>query len=267
MKVLTLILLIFLPVASLQAQEKNGQVAYIYSTTFDGFTLPRQAKLIFTDSKSLFTHSLGNGPKIFDRNGQEISMADAQKVNPTNKGQLFSAYMQDPIGNVYFTDFSNRKISFREIVVHKAFLVEEPQWIDFEWKLIDETKPIGNFSCQKAETHFRGRKYTAWYTRSIPLPYGPWKFHGLPGLILEVTDEKEEVKFVSTEVKIPLKEKLKIEAPKDGEKVSLEAFMKAEYKIRKAMIDAQRASAERQAGQKQEFSIGKINKVEISLKE
>lgn len=266
MKTIATIILVFMAFLPLSAQKSNGVVSYTYTTSFDGFKMPRKATLLFADNQSVFIHSKGMGPKIFDRNGQEISMADAQKVDPTNKGRLFSAYMQDPIGNIYYSDFSAKKMSFREIVVHKAFLVEEPEWIDFKWKLIKETKRIGNFSCQKAETLFRGRKYTAWYTRAIPIPYGPWKFHGLPGLILEVYDETGEVKFTSSEVKIPAGTKVEVSAPTDGEKISLEGFMKAEYQIRKAMVDAQRASAERKAGQKQEFEVGKIHKVEISLK-
>lgn len=41
----------------------------------------------------------------------------------------------------------------------------------------------------KATLSFRGRNWTAWYATDIPLPYGPWKFQGLPGLIMEMEDD------------------------------------------------------------------------------
>ena len=44
--------------------------------------------------------------------------------------------------------------------------------------------------------NFRGRTYEAWFTTEIPVKDGPWKFHGLPGLILEVYDIQKHYSFV-----------------------------------------------------------------------
>lgn len=57
-----------------------------------------------------------------------------------------------------------------------------------KWQLVNETKKVNNYVCKKATTQFRGRTYTAWYTEQIPVSKGPWKFGGLPGLILSVED-------------------------------------------------------------------------------
>ena len=69
------------------------------------------------------------------------------------------------------------------------------------WKLTNETKKIKNYTCKKATTIFRGRSYEVWYTEKIPISIGPWKFNGLPGLILSVQDKegiyKWEVKSIS----------------------------------------------------------------------
>ena len=56
------------------------------------------------------------------------------------------------------------------------------------WQIQPETKEILGFSCQKADCEFRGRKYEAWFTPEIPIDNGPWKFAGLPGLIVAVAD-------------------------------------------------------------------------------
>ncbi|MDY3339414.1 GLPGLI family protein [Riemerella anatipestifer] len=63
------------------------------------------------------------------------------------------------------------------------------------WKLVDETKIVNSFSCKKAELRFKGRDWIAWYSTEIPFPYGPYKFGGLPGLIIKMTDKKGEYDF------------------------------------------------------------------------
>ena len=45
------------------------------------------------------------------------------------------------------------------------------------------------YLCQKATCHFSGREFTAWFTQKIPVRNGPWKFGGLPGAILKVSDK------------------------------------------------------------------------------
>lgn len=59
----------------------------------------------------------------------------------------------------------------------------------FEWNIQSEKAKIGNYSVQKATTEFGGRSWVAWFTSEIPFPDGPYKFHGLPGLIVKIEDE------------------------------------------------------------------------------
>jgi GLPGLI family protein len=58
--------------------------------------------------------------------------------------------------------------------------------IAHEWSFHSESKKILGYDCKKALTKFRGRDYVAFYCPSIPISNGPYKFQGLPGLILEV---------------------------------------------------------------------------------
>lgn len=64
------------------------------------------------------------------------------------------------------------------------------------WKLINESKKIGDYTCYKAtrEKTKQGineeHKFTieAWYCPELAMTYGPKEFNGLPGLILELKD-------------------------------------------------------------------------------
>ena len=63
-------------------------------------------------------------------------------------------------------------------------------WPSMQWTLKDEKQTICGYQCQKATCHWRGRDYVAWFTSAIPLKSGPWKFGGLPGLIMKIYDTK-----------------------------------------------------------------------------
>lgn len=63
------------------------------------------------------------------------------------------------------------------------------------WKINDSTKTIMDYTCQMAVSDFRGRRWIAWFAHDIPISDGPWKFSGLPGLIMEVYDTEKHFHF------------------------------------------------------------------------
>ena len=71
---------------------------------------------------------------------------------------------------------------------------------NFGWEILPETKNILGYKCQKAKGKFRGREYIAWFSSDIPRSDGPWKFCGLPGLILAVQDTKGDFVFTCTAI-------------------------------------------------------------------
>ena len=47
-----------------------------------------------------------------------------------------------------------------------------------------------------ATTEFGGRKWTAWFSTDLPFQDGPYKFYGLPGLIVKIEDEAKDYSWV-----------------------------------------------------------------------
>lgn len=65
----------------------------------------------------------------------------------------------------------------------------------FDWKILPEYKTIDRWKCQKAEGTYMGRKYEAWFSADLSIKACPWKFYGLPGLIMEVYDTQHQYSF------------------------------------------------------------------------
>ncbi len=57
-----------------------------------------------------------------------------------------------------------------------------------EWKILPDKQKIGEYNTQKAVTSYGGREWTAWFSSDIPFQDGPYKFYGLPGLIVKIED-------------------------------------------------------------------------------
>ena len=72
-----------------------------------------------------------------------------------------------------------------------GFFVYTDSVPSIQWKFSPkESTSILGYECNKATADFAGRKYTAWFTSELPLPFGPYKFGGLPGLILKIEDSE-----------------------------------------------------------------------------
>jgi len=93
-------------------------------------------------------------------------------------------------------NFSTSTYKFNNILGIQQFSFSDSLPV-LNWKPEEEKKEVLGYVCQKATTHFSGRDYIAWFAPAIPIPDGPYKFSGLPGLILEIYDTKAEYRFLS----------------------------------------------------------------------
>lgn len=89
--------------------------------------------------------------------------------------------------------------------VYNAFidnLICEQKIKEFrDWVVTDEIDTIFDYPCRKAKVTYAGRNYSAWFTPDIPVSDGPWKFHGLPGLILLVEDDEKMIQYIAIGLK------------------------------------------------------------------
>ncbi len=85
--------------------------------------------------------------------------------------------------------------TFISYVMAAAGKYEVTEQLKIDWNIKDESKNILGYNCRKATCRFAGRNYEAWFTMEIPIQDGPYKFQGLPGLIVNIADEEYEHVF------------------------------------------------------------------------
>jgi GLPGLI family protein len=97
--------------------------------------------------------------------------------------------------NVEYYQFPNEKKLFTKDQIMVSSYFVDGQMPAIDWKTSGDTATFGGLHCQKATCHFKGRDYTAWFCPDLPVQIGPWKLNGLPGVIVDARDEKNEVVF------------------------------------------------------------------------
>jgi GLPGLI family protein len=90
-------------------------------------------------------------------------------------------------------NYSSKKAMFFNDVYTTTYEYDDST--NFSWNIKDSTKQINGYKCQKAETDFCGRHYIAWFAPELPINDGPYKFKGLPGLIINIEDTKHDYAF------------------------------------------------------------------------
>lgn len=88
---------------------------------------------------------------------------------------------------------NNKIITIDEI--NRVGAVRSEEFASQTWEIATDTISIKGYLCYKATTTFRGREYIAWFALDIPINDGPWKFYGLPGLILKIQDNEQIFQF------------------------------------------------------------------------
>ncbi|MBO9690798.1 MAG: GLPGLI family protein [Chryseobacterium sp.] len=76
---------------------------------------------------------------------------------------------------------------------------EEPQ---LKWELLKDTKTIDGMKCNLAQTTTdTGDIFFAWYTQQYPFSEGPFRFKGLPGLIIKLYNKNNTIEINASEIR------------------------------------------------------------------
>lgn len=170
-----------------------------------GQTVSKQGSLIYKVSR-------GENTRVFNLyfNSQESMFVLDNKHIITTSGTLKSVLKKNKVSDNYvLKDYQTMTMQSKEFLKNNQSCRVNDSLPKLNWKLLSETKEIAGFKCQKATTYFRCAEYTAWFASAIPVEIGPWKIGGLPGLILELTNETVQEKYTIFLIEYPARKDIK----------------------------------------------------------
>lgn len=220
----TIITLLLLCCFGAQAQT-NYIIDYdIYYDT--DFPMVREAQLFVNsnEDKSVFVEMFGTEKPFPDRQAIDTSGSTVAKRKRENPNDY------------YVVDSAKKDFYFVEDFYTELYKIED-NYFTHRWTIdYKKQKEIDGLKCYFAEVSFRGHKWEAWFTTEIPLPYGPWKLYGLPGLILETKNESSRYHFVATKVSTA-KEKFELPDFSQLKKITLQQLLEMEEEKMESIIN------------------------------
>ncbi|MFW5663682.1 MAG: GLPGLI family protein [bacterium] len=220
--VLSLFVFVFL---SLHGQDKR--LFHIPETILDSASLIVTYNLQYqqdsTNSKDIREEQMllliGDSISVFMSKNQAFN--DSLRSALTNKyyhSQNIDMYRLERRSNRLLSRFryyiykhhDTNSINVMDMVLTDWYNYSEPL-NTMQWDLKEETEKkqeyIEGFRVTKATTNFGGRNWIAWFTPEITVSEGPYKFSGLPGLILKLQDEDEQYSFTLSAITRPIHKK------------------------------------------------------------
>lgn len=207
-------LLLLLSFLNIFGQKASGEITYKVTRTFVDKGL--NADVTATNQKinqQLF--------KIFF-NKSYSNFTIVEQMTDENVDGFYNILAKIIVSNYdYYYDYSNNKLL--ELDRDGTLLEQELQILP--WLITTDTKIIDKYQCYKATYTFeylardqkiKARTVTAWFAPSLPYPYGPKNYFGLPGLILELNENDitflvSKIEFSDVEIEIKLPKQKRIE--------------------------------------------------------
>ncbi len=194
----TFLLVIFsLVFSSAFAQNKEIEDQIKYKAIYELTYAPDSTDINELNTEDFYLY-LGNKVSIFASRGR--TMSDSLKMNLQGRDigsmdfEERAKRTKTEFESVIYKGFPEEKISYSYKILRDNLKYEE-DLNQFSWEILPENKLIEGYQAQKATTTFAGRNYIAWFTSEIPISEGPYKFNGLPGLILEISDVQNHYNY------------------------------------------------------------------------
>jgi GLPGLI family protein len=185
------LLITFLSFFSLQFTAQNQRFLYEYKFVKDSTEKSK------SETELMVLDATKTGSKFYSL---KKSIADSIHQDRLKKNARdFSGLDYGLVHYVVEKTYPDFQIEFFNVFEMDKYKVTEKRKL--AWKILPDKEKIGELNTQKASVNFAGRIWTAWFATDVPIQDGPYKFHGLPGLIVKLEDKTQSHSFVLKEIK------------------------------------------------------------------
>ncbi len=208
------LLIAFLLFTSAIAQNINTDYVFLYNLKFtrNNNSVGNEQFILLVDSK--------NNKSAF-LSSTIYSMSSLKQSNPNDYSFYNSEYPE-----IVSTNLNSINV-FENIKDFKYMYAETEK---LNWEILKEKKKVGQYNAQLARCNAYGRIWYAWFTIEIPLSYGPYKFNGLPGLIVSLNDSENKLIFTLENYKKKT-EKFDLPKVKEYKVFTKDKYYKNRFKI------------------------------------
>ena len=165
------------------AQNKR----FIYEYKF----IPDSTNVEDVKTEMMFLDTSKEGSKYYSYtvfNSDSLMKVDLEKqLAATGSINVRSDMQKGSVRYSVTKTYPDYKTNLHRRLSMDAYSISDDRKIN--WKISSEKEKIGEWNAQKAEADFAGRHWVAWFSTEIPIQDGPYKFHGLPGLIVKIEDK------------------------------------------------------------------------------
>jgi len=142
---------------------------------------------LFISENKLIKDSLFSAFKLKEKEDNKKEEKDLSKVG-------VKKHIEPTFFEYFITkNIPEQKVYYYDRVGGKQIYYQEDR--PLKWEITDVAEKQNGYSSQKAVANFGGRIWTAWFTKEINISDGPYKFSGLPGLIVKLEDDKGDYRF------------------------------------------------------------------------
>lgn len=196
---LQLIVFIFIPCMGQVIDQAHLKCSYEYKYEFDTLSHKdvRDDLLYLQIGKSTskcFSYYTYQNDSLWNSPDGEKKVSSLMMEAFTKKGSRTNAFPHKRMTACIYKNYPIGKVTITDHLMDQYYVYEDDLYPQ-TWSMEDSTKLLMGHECQKAVCNFRGREWTAWFAVDIPISDGPWIFGGLPGLIMDVYDRKNQHHF------------------------------------------------------------------------